>query len=237
MKLLYILISLITINLLGMDSKPVSLTSENTIVAFDLNDVLVEKDIKSMITKSCWVIANPWSWRYVFSPILWMKASQYSKETKAKEQIFMDKLMKDYPGLEYFKDNYISLSSSHTVIPESLDMVTQLKSAGFKVYIFSNMGPATMKEMIKKFPELFNQINGIFCPSEENGFDFKPNPSCYIAFKDYLKSKGDENKQIIFVDDRTENIQAAEEAGFIGIICNSIQNVRNRLVNLGLLSK
>lgn len=207
----------------------------NTVVVFDLNDVLVKKDTQEITKKVAKLLTRPSFWRYVFSPFFWNKLIKYAKDKHCKESVFIE-LIKDYPKLADFEEEYISLSTSHKIIPMSLDIVKELKSKGYNLYIFSNMGIKSMHAMSKKYPELFNLFNGYYCPCQENNYNSKPRPEFYTQFKDYLKENGESDKKIIFIDDRNRNIEAAEKAGFTGILCDSIKNVYKKLQKLGILN-
>lgn len=235
MKLKYLVLSLLFVSkAVCAADNVIKHTPENTVIAFDLNDVLVEKNIKSMTWQSACLLANPYTWQYILNPYFWSKAKEYAKNTKAKGTIFTDKLVKDYPGLEYYKPTFISISSSHVVNPIALATVVNLKQQGYKIFIFSNMENETMTEVSKNNPQLFTNIDGYFCPPAD-GSDFKPNLSFYESFKGYLKSQDALKEHTVFVDDKPENITAAQQAGFIGIVCDNIHNVFKKFDEMGLV--
>lgn len=212
-----------------------SYNSQNTIIAFDLNDVLVQKDVPAITRKASAFLLKPKTWRYALSPFFWNKLVKYATEKHCKETIFM-KLVKDYPALADFEEEYIDLATSHTVDPEAFQLVKQLKASGYRLYIFSNMGAKCMARMSQKYPELFNLFEAYYCPGVDNNYNCKPYTSFYNEFKEFVAKRGDKDKQIIFVDDRKKNIKVAEQVGFKGIVCSSIKNVCTEMQNLNVLS-
>lgn len=210
-------------------------TPETTAFAFDINDVLFKKNIPQIIGRSLWTLVRGGLW-HVMWPSFWKKVKEINATTGSKEYVFV-KLQDDYPALKGWQSDYVALSTSHSIIPEMIDIVTRLKEQGYKLYLFSNMGSITVDAMRVKFPEVFNLFDGQYVPSPENGYNYKPEPSFYTEFIAYLKTQGAEGKQIVFTDDRIANLQEAYNNGIAGIECTSVEDVRTKLVEIGAIAE
>lgn len=95
-----------------------------------------------------------------------------------------------------------------------------LHNTGFLTAILSNMGPDVLRTMRQEFAWLadFNQLTW----SCELGIA-KPDPAIYHLTCDKLGIRPDE---ALFLDDRLENILAAEQLGFHAIQFRSIEQLR-----------
>ncbi len=98
-----------------------------------------------------------------------------------------------------------------------------LQSAGFLTAILSNMVPEVLRAMRQKFAWLasFNQLTW----SCELGIA-KPDPAIYRLTWDKL---GVRPEEALFLDDRMENVLAAEQLGLRGLQFSSIEQLRTDL--------
>lgn len=208
--------------------------SKNTVIVFDLNQVLFRKDFSQIAKKCIEGLAKEGLWKYAISPFFWINLSKFNNKNNSKEKIFLDLLGK-YPELKKKEDFYISLTTSHKIIELSYKLAKDLNLAGYRLYILSNLGIISFKGMLKKFPDVFKLFSGYYVPSPDNNYNSKPNRSFYESFVRYLDNVGEQNKNIIFIDDKTENLIAAKKLGFITIKCNSIKEVRSSLTKLNII--
>jgi putative hydrolase of the HAD superfamily len=110
-----------------------------------------------------------------------------------------------------------------------LDWTQRLQRAGFLTAILSNMGPEVLAAMRRDFAWLadFNQLTW----SCELGIA-KPDPAIYTLTCDKL---GVAPAEALFVDDKIENVRAAEQLGLHALQFRSIQQLRADLASLNLL--
>lgn len=208
-------------------------TPESTVFLFDINDVLVKKNIPLIIKRSLWTLIRG-GWWHVMWPSFWAKVKTLNSQHGSKEAIFIE-LQRENASLAGWKNDYLELSTAHKPNLPMLDIVRNLKDQGYKLYIFSNMGCETVARMCEKFPDIFDLFDGKVLPNPENNYDCKPRPSFYIELNNYLASQGQGDKQRIFSDDREENIAEAYRNGIAGIVYTSIDAFRSKLVELGVI--
>jgi putative hydrolase of the HAD superfamily len=79
------------------------------------------------------------------------------------------------------------------------------------------------------YPELEARMERIFC-SQQMGAR-KPEPDCFAQVLDWLDLAPG---LVAFVDDRAENIEAAEAMGMRGLLARSIPQIREQLRAMGL---
>jgi 2-haloacid dehalogenase len=103
----------------------------------------------------------------------------------------------------------------------------ELQAAGYPLYVISNYSRAKLDTISKRFPFLI-EFDGMIVSGDE-GF-IKPEPKIYqLLFERY----GLEPETLLFIDDRPENIAAAEALGMKGILFRSSEQLRQELIRLG----
>jgi len=105
-----------------------------------------------------------------------------------------------------------NLTKMLTPIPESLELLPQIKEAGHKLYFLSNMLFDHRDYLLSNFSfwEMFD--GGVFsCDILE----IKPAPAIYHHLLDKYQLNA---KDCIFFDDREENVVAADELGVKGVL-------------------
>lgn len=112
-----------------------------------------------------------------------------------------------------------------------LAWVRSLQSAGLRTAILSNMGPEVLRAMRRDFAWLadFNQLTW----SCELGIA-KPDPEIYHLTCDKL---GVRPEEALFLDDRIENVRAAEELGLHGLQFRSIEQLRADLASRSVFER
>jgi putative hydrolase of the HAD superfamily len=112
-----------------------------------------------------------------------------------------------------------------TPIPQMLDLVRQLRSQ-LQVYLLSNTGEIHWQYLCDRFnlKELFTDAFGSF----EVGH-MKPAPEIYRLAEQRFGFKAEE---VVFIDDRAENVAGAQACGWQGILHLSFGQTRDALVAL-----
>lgn len=104
----------------------------------------------------------------------------------------------------------------------------QLKNAGFRIAILSNLGEALVEHMVTKV-EWVKRFHHATWSSQLN--IVKPNPAIYLHTVERL---GVKPEQALFLDDKEENIHAAEALGIHGIKFTNILALTEELKVRGL---
>ncbi len=120
------------------------------------------------------------------------------------------------------------VSNTYKPQPGISEIVQTVKNQNIEQRLASNIGPRLLANLQEKFK---NQFNNSLFDSIQNGKIVnykkdaqleshlasigKPNPQFYKEYNDTYNNE--KNKMIVFIDDSLANIQAATQAGWIGI--------------------
>lgn len=115
-------------------------------------------------------------------------------------------------------------------IPESIEILRELKQAGYRLYGLSNWSAETFRRVRHRYPH-FDWFDDIVLSGEEKMI--KPDPGIYRAL---LKRVGLPADRCLFVDDSRINIDAAAALGFQTIHFQSSGQLRRELSLKGLLT-
>jgi len=113
------------------------------------------------------------------------------------------------------------------VNPDVIKILTQLKTLNYKNYLLSNTTP---------FHDLANQKRSVYSYFDQIFLSFKthllkPKKEAYLNLLSEVRLKADE---VIFVDDRLDNVLAAEKLGIRSIQFKSANDLELRLKQLGV---
>lgn len=117
-----------------------------------------------------------------------------------------------------------------TVWPDSLELVKDLKAAGFRLGVLSNICQVHWDFCLENYPEVFGHFDlplaSVILKAR------KPNPEIYERA---AQRAGVGLNEIVFFDDRTENVQAACDLGIDGILFTDAHQARLDLQKRGIL--
>ena len=116
-------------------------------------------------------------------------------------------------------------------MPGTIALHAELRRRGFKTFIFSNTNDLAIEHVRRNFPFFANFDDYIF--SYEIGA-MKPQPEIYAAMEKLCDRRG---ADLIYLDDRAENIAAGAARGWRSILHVSAAETRARLAELGMLTK
>ena len=97
------------------------------------------------------------------------------------------------------------------IFQNSVDILNKLKDKKYKCYVLSNWSWETFNGMDKKYPFL-NKFDGMIISGKEKLV--KPDLQIYKLAIDRFNLTPEET---VFVDDKKENIEAANKLGFLTI--------------------
>lgn len=110
--------------------------------------------------------------------------------------------------------------------PYAQEWIKSLKAEGYRVYLLSNYG-RTAFEATSKELGFISLVDGMVISYEVKYV--KPEPEIYQALFDKYNLKPEE---CVFLDDREENIRAAESFGMHGIVVQSKEQAEEELRNI-----
>jgi putative hydrolase of the HAD superfamily len=199
------------------------------VVVFDLGKVLVDFDysiaarkVAARSTKSLQDLAAFLS----ASPLL----IQYESGAVNRREFFGQ--IRDAVGFQgglaefgsYFADIF-------TEISPMIALHAELRRCGHKTYIFSNTNDLAIEHVERNFP-FFKNFDGYIYSCEVGAM--KPDAKIYEAME---KMCGRSGADIIYLDDRSENIQAGLARGWRAILHETPENTRAVIEKLELLAE
>jgi glucose-1-phosphatase len=129
-------------------------------------------------------------------------------------------------GLEEFGGFFADIFSE---MPETIALHAELKKRGFETYIFSNTNDLAIEHIRRNFP-FFAGFDGYVFSFEVGAM--KPHVPIYEIMERICGRRG---ADLVYLDDREENIAGGAARGWRSILHESPKKSRQALVNLGLL--
>lgn len=161
----------------------------------------------------------------VLHPTMW---NEFDRSLMSDEEIIA-KCVERAP--EYEQEIRLIFTKTELLIEEytySYNWIQNLKEQGFKIYLLSNYGKTSFEAA---------RDNGrlSFLPVVDGGVIsyevqiVKPEPAIY---KKLLEKYNLAAEECVFLDDKTENIEAAKALGFHGIVVESYEQASEALIKL-----
>lgn len=216
------------------ESKPC--TPENTIMLWDIHNVIVTRSkwdaIKAFVN-----YPKPWDLiKKIRISLLRALCQALWNKSLGSAGRMMD-LAHQHNNKE-LADLIETIANLQTPIAGTVDIIRELRANGYENNIGSNIDAEIFLKLQKKLPNVFNSELFELSKSQTiiytpDGEISKPNPAFFIA---YLRKNNIDlaTKQIIFVDDLKKNVEAARQLGMIGIQFINPQQLRERLIELGI---
>lgn len=244
MKKIAIFISLVSTSVFGLALEQINggeavipnlnkFNPANTVFAFDFHDVLASTDYNEIFKTFFKEFSSSDFWYMIRTKEIRKTLKNISKHIITAEK-GIDNLAKKYPRMAKLKQPFLKLMNCQKLNHYMLDIVKQIKESGYRVYLLSNIGIETLKDLYKKYPELEKFFDGFYVPSPENNYSQKPSPDFFCQFKQYLIKIGDKQRNIIFVDDDLKNIKTATAHGFKALAFKSKRLLEKDLKRLGI---
>jgi HAD superfamily hydrolase (TIGR01509 family) len=117
-----------------------------------------------------------------------------------------------------------------TPIQPMIDLQAELRRTKSPAYIFSNTNDLAVEHIRKRF-SFFSDFDG-YVLSYEHGA-MKPSAKLYEIVE---RASGRKGSEIIYMDDRPENVEAGVGRGWVGILHESPEKTRGALEKMGLLN-
>lgn len=114
-------------------------------------------------------------------------------------------------------------------IPEMIALHGELRQRGFRTYIFSNTNDLAVEHIRREFP-FFSNFDG-YIYSYEVGV-MKPHSGIYEAME---RLCGRHGADLIYLDDRLENVEAGQRRGWRSIHHQTPRQTRAALAKTGVL--
>jgi putative hydrolase of the HAD superfamily len=115
-----------------------------------------------------------------------------------------------------------------TINPETLAWHKQLKEHGLKTGILSNMGDSVLENIERNFVWITDFDVLIWSYQHRLA---KPDPAIYQLL---LERLGTAPEETLFLDDKLENIEAAQQLGIQGLQFSTVDQLRRDLISAGM---
>jgi FMN phosphatase YigB (HAD superfamily) len=176
------------------------------VLVFDLGKVLLDFDYGIAATRlasRCALSAEQVRSVIDQSPLL------FAYETgRLKSQGFYDEVCQR-TGFRGVLDEFsASFSDIFTEIEPMVDLQRRLRKRGIPTWIFSNTNPIALAHIRRQFP-FFEQFDGYVLSFEHGAM--KPDPVIYERVE---KATGRRGAEILYMDDRPENVEAGRARGW-----------------------
>lgn len=197
------------------------------VIVFDLGKVLVDFDYTIAARKIAARSARPPKDLHTFlssSPSLMdfesgrMTRAQFFEAVRGAIGFQGD--LAEFSG--YFADIF-------TEMPESIALHAELRRGGFKTYILSNTNDLATEHIRRRFP-FFKNFDGYVLSYEVGGL--KPQPEIYAAMEEMSGRRG---PNLVYIDDRPENIEIGLARGWRAVVHESPQKTRRALEAWGVI--
>lgn len=212
------------------------LTPKNTIILSDMHEVFM-KPIPNRIISTIWNYNNKMgiirhaNLHTIKTTITFLLGkigilSPITNEEdiiKAAQQAHNDALV----------DIIIKGGSAYEPMPATIKLYKYLHMQGYQIDLGSNVASTVFASFRKKYPELFDSKHGLFTNYHVITTDIVRKPSI-TYFESYNETYNKTNKHVIFVDDKKENVLAAQKAGMVGIVFVNAQQLQVDLQILGI---
>ena len=116
-----------------------------------------------------------------------------------------------------------------TEMPGTTALHAELRRRGFKTWIFANTNDLAIEHIRRSFP-FFKNFDGYIFSYEVGGM--KPEPEIYAALEAMTGRRG---ADLIYLDDRAENVAAGAARGWRAILHESPEKTRQALLAFGIL--
>ena len=199
-----------------------------SVLVFDLGKVLVDFDYSIAARRIVPLCASPCEPGKFFSDHAALLVD-YELGLLTTNDFF--KQIKEATGFSGTQAEFNSFFADiFTPIQPMIDLHGELKKKKIPAFIFSNTNDLAVEHIRNRFP-FFSDFNG-YVLSYEHGA-MKPSAKLYEIVERATGRHGDE---IIYIDDRPENVEAGIARGWRGILHESPTTTRETLQKLGLLN-
>jgi HAD superfamily hydrolase (TIGR01509 family) len=197
-------------------------------VVFDLGKVLVDFDyriaVRRLAARSRMTVEE-FSRFFTHSPLL----AQYETGLMSSEQFYQE--IRGATGFAGDSDEFAAVFGDiFTAIEPMIELQASLRLRGLPTYILSNTNEMAVRHIRNTFP-FFSNFDG-YVLSYEHGA-MKPEPKLYQVLERHSGCQGGE---ILYLDDRPENVEAGVARGWQVILHESAERSVSAVHCLGLPS-
>lgn len=199
------------------------------VLVFDLGKVLVDFDYSIAARKIAPLCASPADPVKFFSDHAALLTSYELGVISTTEFFNQIKAVSGFSGTQ--AEFGASFADIFAPIQPMIDMFGELKKTDLPTYIFSNTNDLAVEHIRNRFP-FFSDFDG-YVLSYEHGA-MKPAAKLYEIVE---RAAGRRGGEILYIDDRPENVEAGAARGWRAVLHESPATTREALQKFGLLNQ
>lgn len=229
--LMRLFISSIATILITFQAISTTYSPQNLIIATDLDDVVLQKNWGGILGTVIKNITSLGKARNAYKKF--KKTNSTAKDIRTGGEAFYIYLTanKNDPLAE----KLLKACTHKYPITGTVSIMQSLASQGYEIYTATNMGPLFFAAMQKKYPAIFNETcirTGLTVDYAQPDIIKKPDPRYFEELKKRLNPNND--KHLLFIDDKLENVNAARKAGLLAIHFKNPKQLRSALHKYGI---
>jgi len=199
------------------------------VLVFDLGKVLVDFDYSIAARRILSLCSSPCDPAKFFTQHAGLLET-YELGNSTREEFFNQ--MKAASGFSGKQEEFNAFFADiFTPIQPMIDLKSELSKTRVATYIFSNTNDLAVDHIRRRFP-FFSDFDG-YVLSYEHGA-MKPSARLYEIVE---RASGRKGGEVIYIDDRPENVEAGLKRGWKGILQETPETTRAALQKLGLLNQ
>ena len=195
------------------------------VIMFDLHDVILEFSTTQALS-GFWQIPKK---------IKFLKSvKKYFNAKKCGQHVAIEKFALNSSLGQKYNTAVLQTINPHEPNAAMVKLIKRLKNNGVKVYICSNIGEKSYQELVKRYPDAFNQIDGCICSRPQDDYPKKGLPKFWNQVPALISA---EITEIPFVDNDQANLDAAQKIcpRIRGILFQNPQQLECELIRHRLL--
>ena len=200
-----------------------------SVLVFDLGKVLVDFDYSIAAKRITPLCTSPVDSVKFFSQHAALLTSYETGLLTTEEFYNAIKSVSGFSGTQ--AEFSASFADIFTPIQPMIDLLLELKKTRLATYIFSNTNDLAIDHIRRRFP-FFSDFDGYVLSYEHRAM--KPSAKLYEIVE---RASGRRGGEIVYIDDRPENVQAGAARGWRGILHETPSGTREALQKLGLLNQ
>jgi len=218
------LLVLLSISIAATCSDSFTYTPQNSVIVFDLHDVVFDFDYSKARTSFC-KLKNKGNFigkvlKYLFTG---------KKKRKCIESYVLDNTTDP--------SNILPALNPHIPNQAVIKIIQELKALNYQVYICSNIGEQSYQYMQNLYPEVFALFDGYYISSASQGYLKKNNPQFFTQTANLIDTHASLlPEKIILIDNERANLKLAQTTSsrFVGLFFKNAIQIRKKLRKLGL---
>lgn len=227
------------------------------VIGVDLHDTFLSRDTFAF-TKSILGIfvkaPNKWQLLSLIPRFIFILRDAYTigqePEASGSGRYVLEKLTAKYPALKTIVDDivYEAQVNLHKPNPAMIKLIEELKAKGYPVIAVSNINQEGLDGIRAQYPEAFSLFDDFFISDAPRSVEIKgeeilipkkPAIDYYKILRTKLLDTTDryKNKPMIFIDDRKDFIEGAQQAdvNIEGILFETPEQLKKELINRNIL--